>query len=201
MFTGIVSDLGAGARGHRPAATPAFASPPSYDTARPRDRRLDRLRRRLPDAWSTRAPTGSRVQASAETLARTTLGGWRVGTPGQSRARAQERRRAGRPSRHRPCRCRGRDRRAPAGGRFAALRVRSAGELRAGASPPRARSRSTASRSRSTRSRARASASTSSRITQARDHVRTRRGRRPRQSRDRLIARYHRAHAWEGRCA
>ena len=65
MFTGIVTGLGTGARdlaarrraghaaGHR-------ASRPTFSGKRPRDRRLDRLLRLLPDRGRARARTGSR---------------------------------------------------------------------------------------------------------------------------------------------
>ena len=73
--------------------------------------------------WSTRAPGWFAVDASAETLARTTLGSWQPGTAGQSRTAAEAGRRAGRPSGLGPCRRRGRDRRPPAGRRQPALRA------------------------------------------------------------------------------
>ena len=54
------------------------------------------------------------VQASAETVSRTTIGGWREGDRGQSRTILAARRRVGRASGFGPCRWAGADRRAAA---------------------------------------------------------------------------------------
>ena len=86
------------------------------------------------------------VDVSAETQSRTAPGLWSEGTTPQPRARAEGRRRARRPYRHRPCR---RARRGRGGRARAAIRSGSAsspGRRSRPMSRPRARSRSTACR-------------------------------------------------------
>ena len=98
------------------------------------------------------------VEASNETLARTTLGALAGRAPHQSRASACARRRARRPSRHRPYRRARQDHRAQARRRKREVRARKARRRLRASSPRRARSRSMASRSRLMKSTARASA-------------------------------------------
>ena len=79
MFTGIITDIGelAAREGGR------FTIRCGYPAGRHRPRRLDRLRRRLPDGDRAWSPSGAgsifTVDVSNETLSKTTLGDWQQG--------------------------------------------------------------------------------------------------------------------------
>ncbi len=88
MFTGIVTDVG-DVRAIIPGGDTGFRI-----ATRLRHRASSRSARRSPapasaSPWSTRAADWFAVTASAETLARTTLGDWRVGTRSISSARSR----------------------------------------------------------------------------------------------------------------
>jgi riboflavin synthase len=79
MFTGIVDDIGRVAAVERPGDT-RFCIETAYDTATI----VAGASIACSGACLTVVDTGPgwfAVEASAETLSRTTLGGWRVGTP------------------------------------------------------------------------------------------------------------------------
>ena len=79
MFTGIITDIGELAE----RAGGRFTIRCSYAAAGHRHRRLDRLRRGLPDGDHGRRRRGAAalftVDVSNETLSKTTLGDWRPG--------------------------------------------------------------------------------------------------------------------------
>ena len=113
MFTGIVTDVGeVVAVKPRRGRLRRLRIACGYDPRLDRDRRLDRLLGVCLTVVATGEQDGNAwfaVDAAAETLRLTTVGaGGRH--PRQSRARAEDRRRARRPYRQRPCRrpCRGR---------------------------------------------------------------------------------------------
>ena len=150
MFTGIITDLGR-VRDIRTDGDTRIEIGTGFDDASIADRRLDRLLGRLPDgdrqgAGLVRRPGLGRdaVAHHARRLA--------TGHAGQSRARAEARRRARRASRLRPCRRR-RPRALDDPGRSVApLRLRGAAASRPLHRRERLGRRSTAFRSPSTRS-------------------------------------------------
>ena len=85
MFTGIVTDVGRDCSGRRDPREPLkrLRIRCILRPRRHRARRLDRLRRPLPDGGRRRPREGGcwfDVDAAAETLERTTVGDWQAGT-------------------------------------------------------------------------------------------------------------------------
>ena len=127
-----------------------FTDPLGYAGRRHRARRLDRLRRRLPDRHRASSPTAPAAASPSTSPTRrcrkTTLGEWAAGPAHQPGARAEGRRRTRRPHRLRP-----RRRRRAASSTSAPMATAAASPSRRrptwpGSSRPRARWRSTASR-------------------------------------------------------